>query len=201
MEKNVKEWTLTLPSEFPHWELDSRTFKGRSQESKLIELKRSLYHCKSLGRRCLKWACMTHLGSSNISYGQKKDWESNWQFDSQPLKVRNHPNFLVCRWRATYRWNFFDKGYNFNSNFISIEVLHTKFCASKVAGVLILGILGLPLGNLRTKWHLGVGPWLGTKKHYKGEGGGFPQVWVVPSLVSPWLHVVCLCTKSTPTTH
>jgi len=25
-------------------------------------------------------------------YGKKKGRESNWQFDSQPLKVRNRPN-------------------------------------------------------------------------------------------------------------
>jgi hypothetical protein len=32
---------------------------------------------KLLKRRCLKLACMTHLGTYNISYGQKKRWESN----------------------------------------------------------------------------------------------------------------------------
>jgi len=31
--------------------------------------------------------------------------------------------------------------------------------------------------------------------YYKGEGGGFPQVRVVVSLVSPCLHMVHLCTK------
>jgi len=54
-----------------------------------------------LERKCLKWARMTHLETSNISYGQKKGLESNWQFDSRPLKVTNHP-FPACRWHATY---------------------------------------------------------------------------------------------------
>jgi hypothetical protein len=36
-----------------------------------------------------KLACMTHLDTSNISYGQKKGHESNCQFDSRPLKVKN----------------------------------------------------------------------------------------------------------------
>jgi len=36
---------------------------------------------------------MTRLGTSNISYDQKKGWESNWQFDFRPLKVSNHLNF------------------------------------------------------------------------------------------------------------
>jgi hypothetical protein len=31
--------------------------------------------------------------------------------------------------------------------------------------------------------------------YYKGEGGGFPQVRAVVSLVSPWLPVVRSCTK------
>jgi hypothetical protein len=37
---------------------------------------------KFLRRKHLKWACMTHLGNENISYGQKKGQESNCQFDS-----------------------------------------------------------------------------------------------------------------------
>jgi hypothetical protein len=46
----VKEWTLTLPSELPCWELesqmDSRIFRVWLQGSKLIALKSSLYHWK-----------------------------------------------------------------------------------------------------------------------------------------------------------
>ncbi len=59
---------------------------------------------KLLERRCLKWACMTHLHTWNISYGQKKSRESNWQFDSWALKVGNRLDFLACRWCATYHW-------------------------------------------------------------------------------------------------
>ncbi len=40
-------------------------------------------------------------------------------FDSWPLKVKNRPDFLVCRWRATYHWKALDEGYNFGSNLIS----------------------------------------------------------------------------------
>ncbi len=47
---------------------------------------------------------MTHLDTSNTTFGQKKGRESNWQFDSRPLKVGNRLDFLVCRWHATYRW-------------------------------------------------------------------------------------------------
>jgi hypothetical protein len=41
--------------------------------------------------RCRKWVCMSHLDICNTSYGKNKGRESNWQFDSQPLKVRNRP--------------------------------------------------------------------------------------------------------------
>ncbi len=71
----------------------------------------------------------------------------------------------------------------------------------KVAGVPTLGISGLPLGNLGTKCHLDVGL---VERHivcYKGEGGGFPQVWAMVSLVSPRLLVVRPSTKSDQTMH
>jgi len=41
-------------------------------------------------------------------------------------------------------------------------------------GVRVVGISGLPLGSLGTKWHLDVGPMASHKVYYKGEGGGFP---------------------------
>ncbi len=77
--------------------------------------------------------------------------ESNWQFDSQPLKVKNHLDFLAFKWRATYRSKAFNKGYNFVSDLISIGGLHAKLWAPKVAKVLVVGISGLPLGSPRTK--------------------------------------------------
>jgi hypothetical protein len=39
--------------------------------------------------RCPKWPCMSHLDICSPSYGQKKGRESNWKFDSRPLKVEN----------------------------------------------------------------------------------------------------------------
>jgi hypothetical protein len=113
---------------------------------------------KLLKHRCLKWACMTHLDTWNTSYGQKKGRESNWQFDSQPLKVRNHPNFLACKWRATYLWKVLDEGYNFASDLISIGGIKTKLWAPKVTRVPTLGILGLQLGSHRIKMPFGCGP-------------------------------------------
>jgi hypothetical protein len=63
-------------------------------------------------------------------------------------------------------------------------------------------------GNFKTttwdsldKCHLGVGCVARHKVYYKKEGGGFPQVRTVVSLVSPSLPVICLNTKSAPTVH
>jgi hypothetical protein len=39
------------------------------------------------------------------------------------------------------------------------------------------------------------------KVYYKGEGGGFPQVWAVVSLVSPSLPMARPSTKSVQTMH
>jgi hypothetical protein len=156
---------------------------------------------KPLERRCLKWACMTHLDTFNISYGQKKGQESNWQFDSRPLKVKNRPNFLACRWRATYPWKDLDEGYKFALDLISIEGLHTKLWAPKVTEVPTLGISGFPLGSPGTKCHLSAGPMAKNKVYYKGEGGDFPQIWAVVSFMNPSLLVARPSTKNVPTMH
>jgi hypothetical protein len=133
---------------------------------------------KLLERRCLKWACITHLDIWNTSYGQKKSQESNCQFDSRPLKVENRPNFLAWRWRETYRWKDLDKGYNFALDIISIRGLHAKLWGPKVAGVPTLAILGLPLGSLRTKSHLDVGPWAATKCTIRWKDVGHGESYV-----------------------
>jgi hypothetical protein len=46
---------------------------------------------KVLKCRYRKWPRIGHLDICNPSYGQKKGRESNWQFDSRPLKVGNRP--------------------------------------------------------------------------------------------------------------
>jgi hypothetical protein len=137
-----------------------------------------------------KWARITHLDIWNTSYDQKKSRESNCQFDPQPLKVRNWPDFFTCKWYVTYRWKALDEGYNFVLDLISIGGLHAKLWRPKVAGVPTLAISGLPLGSPETKNHLDVSPMGNCRVYYKGERGGFPQVWAVVNLVSsscPWL--------------
>jgi len=145
---------------------------------------------------------MSHLDICSTSYGKKKGQESNWQFDSRPLKVGNRPDFHACRWCATYCWKTLDEGYNFASNLISIQGMHVKLWRPKVARVPTLAISRLPLGSPKTKSHLDVGPVERCRVYYKGEGGGFPQVRAVVNLVCrccPWFvlapKVLQLCTN------
>ncbi len=56
--------------------------------------------------------------------------------------------------------------------------------------VQVVRILGLPLGSLETKSHLDVASMERCRVYYMREGGGFPQVRAVISLVCPscpWL--------------
>jgi len=193
------------PKGVPLWELESRwtpetsesDFRGQNSMTcdvlyiieKLLELK------------CLKWARIAHLNIWNTSYGQKKGQESNWQFDSRPLKVGNRLDFRACRWCATYRWKALDKGCNFALNLISIRGLHVKLWFPKIARVPTLTISRLRLGSPRTKSHLDVGPAERCRIYYKGG-----RWWLPPSpgrgesCVS-MLPVARPNTKSAPTMH
>jgi hypothetical protein len=146
-----------------------------------------------------KRARMTHLDTSNTSYGQNKGRESNCQFDSQPLKVRNRLDFLMCKWCTTYHWKALNKGYKFASELISIRTHFNQRFARKVMGPQSRGSLNF--GSLGTKCHLGVDPMARHKVYYKGEGGGFPQVRVMVGLVNLSLHVVRPSTQSVSAMH
>jgi len=157
-----REWTLTLPKELPLWKLESRwtpecsknDCKGQKPMAQGV-----LYTIeKLLKHRCLKWARMTHLDIWNTSYGQKKGRKSNWQFDFRPLKVRNRPNFIVCRWRATYYWKAIDEGYKFVSNLISIEALNTKLWGPQNRESPNFGNFKTPTWEFRDKKPFGCGP-------------------------------------------
>ncbi len=71
--------------------------------------------------RCLKCPRIDDLDIYSPSYGKKTGRESNWQFDSRPLKVENlHlPDLLIES--ATWRWKDLDEGYNFGSDLVAIR--------------------------------------------------------------------------------
>jgi hypothetical protein len=155
-----------------------------------------------LKRRCLKWARIAHLDIWNTSYGQKKGRESNCQFDSRPQNVGIRPDLLSCRGRARYCWKALDESYIFALDYIAIRGLLAKLWGSKVAGVPFGAISRLPLGSPRKNNHLDVASVESCRVYYKGDGGGFPQVRAVVSLVCPccpWFvlapRVLQLCTN------
>jgi hypothetical protein len=92
---------------------------------------------KVLKCRCLNWPRIGHLDICSPSYGQKKGWESNWQFDSRPLKVGNRPLPDVCSGSATRSWKALDKSYNFGLNLVPIRARREKLWFPKVPGVQI----------------------------------------------------------------
>jgi len=131
---------------------------------------------KVLKCKCPKLPHMNHLDICSTSYGRKKGRESNWQFDSWPLKVGNRLDFGACRWSATHCWKAFDKSYNFGLDLVPIRVQGEELWASKVLGVQIGIVLGLHFGSPAKKSHLDVSPMESCTKYYMGEGGGFSWV-------------------------
>jgi hypothetical protein len=131
---------------------------------------------KVLKCRCRKWPRMSHFDISSISYGKKKGRESNWQFDSRPLKVRNRPNPGVYRWSVTHHWKALKKSYKFALDLIPIWGLSRELWAPKVPGVQTGTLSRLLLGNPGNKSHLDAGAAEQRREYYMGEGGGFPWV-------------------------
>jgi hypothetical protein len=92
MWESVKEWTLTLRSELPLWKL---------------ELRWNLESSKSdwRGQNLLDWRVPYVIWTLQTQVmGRRKVGSQIAKFDSRPLKVKNRPNFLACRWRARYHW-------------------------------------------------------------------------------------------------
>ncbi len=107
-----------------------------------------------------KWPRIGHLNICSPSYGQKKGRESNWQFDSRPLKVGNRPLSDLWIESAIRRWKDLDEGYKFGSDLVAIRLRSRELWAPKVLGQFrdnFGTISGLQPGSPEKKWHLGVG--------------------------------------------
>jgi hypothetical protein len=99
---------------------------------------------KVLKRRYRKCPRIGNLDICSPSYGQKKGRESNWQFDSRPLKVGNRCLPDIRSERATWRWKDLDEGYNFGWDLVAIQVRSRELWRFKVPGV--------PPGQFRHKF-------------------------------------------------
>jgi hypothetical protein len=143
---------------------------------------------KDLKCRCPKWPRMSHLDICNPSYGQKKGQESNWQFDSRPLNVRNWPLPDIWFESATWRWKAVKESYNFTLDLVLIGLYSREIWAPKVPGLQLGTVSGLQLESLGKKCHLDASPVESCREYYMGEGGGFPQVRAIVSLVCKSAH-------------
>ncbi len=139
---------------------------------------------KFLKCKCLKWPCMSHLDICSTSYGRKKGQESNWQFHSRPLKVRNRPDSGACRGSVTHCWKVLKESYNFGLDLVPIWVRGEELWASKVPRVQIGTVSGLHFKSPGKKSHSDASPVESCRDYYMGEGGGFLRIWVMVSQMS-----------------
>ncbi len=137
-----------------------------------------------------------NLDICSTSYGQKKGRESNWQFDSRPLKVENRSDSDVCRWSATHRWKALKERYKFASDLVPIRGWSEKLWTPKVPRVQTGIVSRLHFGSPKKKCNSDASAAKRCRKYYMGEGGGFPGVRAVVNQVSPRLSVACPKTKS-----
>jgi hypothetical protein len=123
--------------------------------------------------------------------------ESSWSVDVQSglawsiwtsaaqVMVERRAGSQIGRWSVTCRWKALDESYNFGSDLVVIRVWGEKLWMPKVQGVQTGTISGPLLGSPGKNSHLDVTSVRSCREYYKGEGGGFPQVWVVVSQVNP----------------
>jgi hypothetical protein len=112
-----------------------------------------------------------------------------WESPSFPsLEVACHI-LLKSSWQGLQLW--FRPHLNRRSTH---KVMGLQRCESPNFG-------NFPSGSPRTKWHLGAGPMAKHREYYKGDGGGFPQVWAVVNLVNLCLSMARSCTKSVMIMH
>jgi len=143
---------------------------------------------KVLKRRYRKCPRIGHLDICRPSYGQKKRQESNWQFDSRPLKVGNRPLPEVWIGSATLkvrnqplpevrigsairRWTDLDEGYKFGLNLVVIRSRSRELWAPKVPGLhpgRFRDNFGLHFGSPGNLCHLDVAPTGRRRVYYRG---------------------------------
>ncbi len=116
---------------------------------------------KVLKRRYRKWPRIGHLDICSPSHGQKKGRESNWQFDSRPLKVRNRHVPDMCSKSATRRWKDLDEGYKIGLDLVPIGGWGEELWLSKIPGLQpghIRDNFGTPFRESREKEPFGCSP-------------------------------------------
>jgi hypothetical protein len=141
---------------------------------------------KVLKRRYRKWPRIDHLDIRRPSYGRKKGGESNWQFDSRPLKVGNRPlpdlriESAICVGKISTRATSLVQTSSRSDLAVgSYELPKSRDSIRDSFGT----ISGFQLGSPGKKSHLDVVSAEWRREYYMGEGAGFPRVRAVVCLV------------------
>jgi hypothetical protein len=138
---------------------------------------------------------MSHSDIYNPSYRLKKGRESNWQFDSRPLKS----------WESTRLRGLQEEGdmalESSQRELRDFFRLHlSRRFGQEVMDIQSPGIptrdnFRTPPWESREKMPFGYAPVGSCREYYMGEGGGFPRVRAVVSQVSPRSPVASPNTK------
>ncbi len=139
---------------------------------------------KVLKCRCPKWPRIGHLDICNPSYEQKKGRESNWQFDSRPLKVGNRPVPDGRSGSATWRWKALFEGYKFGLDLVPIEGQGEELRSLKFPGVQTGTVSGLHFGSPGKKSHSDATPVGERRVYYREHGAHISRARAVVCLVS-----------------
>jgi len=115
-----------------------------------------------------------------------------WQKERPRVKL---VIWFPTRGSATHRWKALKENYKFALNLIPIGGLSKQLWICKIPGVQIGTVSRLPLGSPGTKSHLDVGAAERHREYYMGEGGGFPRIRAVVSLMNLGLPMACSSTK------
>jgi hypothetical protein len=97
-------------------------FRVRQKRPKHFGLESSWCHWKGLEVQMSKMPSHWSLEHLQLKLWAKEGPESNWQFDSRPLKVGNRPLPDLRMESATWRWKDLDEGYNFGLDLVAIRL-------------------------------------------------------------------------------
>jgi hypothetical protein len=154
---------------------------------------------KVLKLRYRKWPLAIWTSAAQVMgkrRAEKKGRESNWQFDSRPLKVGNRPLPNLRMESATWRWKDLDEGYNFGLDLVTIRLCNRELWAFKVPGLQpgqFRDNFGTPTWESREKEPFGCSPrgalqrilyggrWWLPPSPGRGESSGPKCPWLVPT--------------------
>jgi hypothetical protein len=193
----VWEWTLTLPNELPCWELESwwtlEIFRKQLQGIKPIALRSFLYHWKAIETKMSKMGSHDPFGHLKHKLWPKERLEIKLAIWLLTTKSRESTQFpyvkVACDTLLRNSWRGLQ---------LCFRPHPDRRSAHKV---IIRKVVGVPTLATVTKSYLDVVLAEKRKVYYMGEGGGFPQVWVMASLVNPRSSMARPSTKSVPTMH